>query len=63
MPLRHQHILSEEAENIYPLFVLFAESPERIKRGLKDAYLPFVIQSLDGPVEADLSEEICSSQE
>lgn len=63
MPLRHQHILSEEAENIYPLFVLFAESPERIKRGLKDAYLPFVVQSLDGPVEAELSEEIYSGQE
>ncbi|MCT7950292.1 hypothetical protein NG798_10875 [Ancylothrix sp. C2] len=63
MPLRHQHILSEEAENIYPLFVLFAETPERIKRGLKDAYLPFVVQSLDLPVEPELSEEIYSGQE
>lgn len=62
MPLRHQHILSEEAENIYPLFVLFPETPERIKRGLSEAYLPFVVW-LDAPVESELSEEIYSGQE
>lgn len=62
MPLRHQHILSEEAENIYPLFVLFPETPERIKRGLNEAYLPFVVW-FNAPVESELSEEIYSGQE
>ena len=61
MPPRYKHVLSEEAENIYPLFVLFAETPERIKRGLAGAYLPFVVQSLDPVVEEEappaLSEE------
>ncbi|VEP12943.1 conserved hypothetical protein [Hyella patelloides LEGE 07179] len=43
MPLGEEHILSEAAEKIYPLFVLFDSSPERIKQGLKGAGLPFVI--------------------
>lgn len=53
MPPRYKHVLSEEAENIHPLFVLFAETPERIKRGLAGAYLPFVVQSLDPIVEEE----------
>ena len=44
-PLRYQHMLNEGADKIYPLFVLFNESPERIKRGLSSAHLPFVIQT------------------
>lgn len=44
LPLRYKHILSEGADNTYPLFVVFEETPERIKRGLKGAFLPFVIQ-------------------
>lgn len=44
-PLRYQHILNEGADKIYPLFVLFNESPERIRRGLSGAQLPFVIQT------------------
>ncbi len=44
-PLRYQHMLSEGADKIYPLFVLFNESPERISRGLSGAHLPFVIQN------------------
>jgi hypothetical protein len=42
MPFRYRHILSEGAESTYPLFVIFEGTPERIKRGLKGAYLPFV---------------------
>ena len=44
-PLRYQHMLNEGADKIYPLFVLFNESPERIRRGLSGAHLPFVIQT------------------
>jgi hypothetical protein len=44
-PFRYQHMLTEGAEKVYPLFVLFNESPERIRRGLQGAHLPFVIQN------------------
>lgn len=46
MPRPHQHILSEGAEATHPLFVIFPETPERIRRGLRGAYLPFVIQTV-----------------
>lgn len=51
MPLRHKHVLSEGAEAIYPLFVAFEETPERIKRGLTGAYLPFVVRSTDSSLD------------
>lgn len=44
MPSHYQHILSEGTENIYPLFAIFAETPDRIKRGLLGARLPFITQ-------------------
>jgi hypothetical protein len=47
MPPRHEHILSEGAEKIYPLFVLFEGTLKRIKRGLTGANLPFVTQNLE----------------
>lgn len=45
MPLRYQHIFSEGANSIYPLFIIFSETPERIKRGLQGACLPFISQT------------------
>ncbi|BAY74760.1 hypothetical protein NIES25_11740 [Nostoc linckia NIES-25] len=45
MPLRHSHILSEGANSIYPLFVVFSETSERIQRGLVGAELPFIMQA------------------
>jgi hypothetical protein len=47
MPSRYQHVLSEASDEIYPLFVVFPETPERIRRGLRGASLPFVIQRVD----------------
>ena len=44
MPDRHRHILSEGSDEVHPLFVLFAETPERIQRGLRGASLPFIVQ-------------------
>lgn len=44
MPLRYRHILSEGADETYPLFVTLPETPDRIQRGLKGAYLPFVTE-------------------
>jgi hypothetical protein len=63
MPQRYRYILSEGAEQIYPLFVVFAETQERIKRGLKGAALPFVVQTLGSSVEEEPSEEIFTSQQ
>ncbi len=45
MPRCDEHMLSEGAAQIYPFFVLFENSPERIKKGLQGACLPFVIQT------------------
>ncbi|MDZ7960536.1 MAG: hypothetical protein RMY34_22085 [Aulosira sp. DedQUE10] len=44
MPERHYHILSEGANTVYPLFVVFSETSERIQRGLVGAELPFIMQ-------------------
>jgi hypothetical protein len=46
LPKRHQHLLSEGADDIHPLFVLFPETPERVRRGLRGACLPFVVQTV-----------------
>ena len=43
MPQYYRHIISEGAEHLYPLFVLFSQTPEYIKQGLIGAHLPFVI--------------------
>ena len=61
-PLRHQHLLTEGADKIYPLFVLSQDSPDRIRRGLKGAHLPCITQqvlSKEGVVE-DLFPHHCS---
>ncbi|MEB3293529.1 MAG: hypothetical protein VKJ24_10245 [Synechococcales bacterium] len=52
LPLRYQHILNEGADKLYPLFVLFDQSPERIIRGMKGAHLPYVVQTI-AQVEAN----------
>lgn len=57
MPLRHSHILSEGADIVYPLFVVFSETSERIQRGLRGAELPFVIQAPYSPVDEARKEE------
>ena len=56
MPQVHKHIYSQEAEEIYPLFVLFSETPERVKRGLMGANLPFVIQSTYDSLEVEVEQ-------
>ncbi|MBW4664023.1 MAG: hypothetical protein KME01_07460 [Chroococcus sp. CMT-3BRIN-NPC107] len=59
MPPRHKHIFSEGAIAIHPLFVVFPETPERIKKGLLGANLPFVPQvvAADDEEIAELSRE------
>jgi hypothetical protein len=45
MPPKEKHLFSEAAEQIYPLFVMFEQTSELIKRGLAGAGLPFVISN------------------
>lgn len=71
MPPRHQHILSEGADETRPLFVLFPETPDRIRRGLRGAHLPFVVQAAYAPEDESeiidlfdpLSSEIMGAEE
>ncbi|AFZ14907.1 hypothetical protein Cri9333_4106 [Crinalium epipsammum PCC 9333] len=56
MPSAHQHIFSEASEQIDPLFVLFPETPERIKKGLIGANLPFVIQAAVERIEEEMAD-------
>lgn len=60
MPLRHAHILNEGADKTYPLFVVFDATPERIKRGLKGACLPFVTQTLTMEPEEEPAQPLAS---
>ncbi|GAB4244927.1 MAG: hypothetical protein Kow0049_34870 [Stanieria sp.] len=51
MPPTEQHLFSEAAEQIYPLFVVFEQTLDRIKQGLAGAGLPFIMgtsQTLTG---------------
>lgn len=58
MPTRYQHILSEGVERIYPLFVVFPETPERIRRGLLGASLPFVMHVPDTITQEETLESL-----
>lgn len=52
MPEQESHMLSDTAEQIYPLFVIFPETPDRIAKGLQGANLPFIVQ-MQSPSESD----------
>jgi len=61
MPPQHRHVFGEGAGQgeIYPLFVIFPDTPERIKRGLKGAGLPFIVHPVPSAdydyIDADIS--------
>jgi hypothetical protein len=57
MPPQEQHMFSEGADTIHPLFVVFEKTAPRIKKGLKGACLPMVIQN-DAPILNDESLEL-----
>jgi hypothetical protein len=62
MPASEEHMFSEPPEHIHPLFVVFEETPERIKRGLIGASLPFIVESPD-LVNSEKRSEVLSAQE
>nr|WP_242032818.1 hypothetical protein [Oscillatoria sp. FACHB-1406] len=55
MPPQQEHLISEGSERIYPLFVLFEETPDRIARGLGGASLPFIVHTFpeNSPLPSD----------
>ncbi len=55
LPPRYRHIFGEGADNTYPLFVVFDDSADRIKRGLKGNYLPFVVARSQQDATADVT--------
>ena len=55
MPQYYRHIISEGAEHLYPLFVLFSQTDERIKKGLAGAHLPCVIAAVHQTSVAELN--------
>ncbi len=57
MPPRHSHILNEGTNKIYPLFVVFSETPERIKRGLVGSEIPFIVQASELLLDEERKEE------
>ncbi len=44
LPPRYKHLLSDGAEDVLPLFLLFDDTPIRVLRGLRGAALPYVVQ-------------------
>jgi hypothetical protein len=58
MPPRYKHVLSEGASRIYPLFVVFPETAERIQRGLMGASLPFVVKIPDTVTQEEALETL-----
>jgi hypothetical protein len=56
MPHRYKHILNEAADDTYPLFVTFQNTPDRIRRGLRGAGLPYLVQHVDAVEELDIGE-------
>ena len=47
MPPNEQHMISEAAESINPLFVVFTGTSDRIKQGLAGAGFPYIVRSMD----------------
>ena len=58
MPPTEQHMFGEAAESIYPLFVVFEGTSDRIKQGLAGASLPFVVQAFHLLAEAQVNEMV-----
>lgn len=61
MPRYAQHMLSEGSDKIYPLFILFTETPDRIKQGLAGASLPFVVRQSESDTEETINSFVSSS--
>jgi hypothetical protein len=55
VPNYYRHLISESTDRLYPLFVLFSETPAHISQGLKGAHLPFIIDRDRDEIATELS--------
>ncbi|MGL5032370.1 MAG: hypothetical protein ACRC6M_01045 [Microcystaceae cyanobacterium] len=62
MPTEHQHMFSEGAEEVCPLFILFAQTPSYIKKGLEGASLPYLVQPSPTEIQEPISELILGDE-
>ncbi len=58
MPPSEQHMFSEGTDSIHPLFVVFEKTPQRIKKGLAGACLPYIIQSFMSEETQEITEMV-----
>jgi len=58
MPLQEQHMLSEGGDQVFPLFIILDQTPERIKKGLEGANLPYIIYDSKSLIQDESLEEI-----
>lgn len=63
LPHRYEHLIAEGSEQIYPLFVVFPETPERIQRGLAGASLPYIVHQLPEMADETAQWELASDGE
>ncbi|MEM8642599.1 MAG: hypothetical protein AAGG51_27845 [Cyanobacteria bacterium P01_G01_bin.54] len=63
LPHYYEHLIAEGSEQVYPLFVIFPDTPERIGRGLAGASLPHIVQSLPPVSEPDFAWDTLSDSE
>jgi hypothetical protein len=54
MPPTEQHMISEAAEAINPLFVVFEATSDRLKQGLAGAGFPYIVRALDFAIEPEI---------
>jgi hypothetical protein len=50
MPTTEEHMFSDVAEEIRPLFIIFPQTPERIRKGLTGASLPYIEYTPESPI-------------
>lgn len=53
MPPQEQHMFSESAEEICPLFILLEHTPPHVQKGLAGACLPYLIQAGGGEYQPE----------
>ncbi|PSN10616.1 hypothetical protein C7271_25750 [filamentous cyanobacterium CCP5] len=58
LPKRLEHLLSDGADDSFPLFVAFPQTPHRIIQGLQGAALPVVVYPFDAPVPQEESAQV-----
>jgi hypothetical protein len=62
-PNYYRQIMTEGSDRLYPLFVLYPDSDQRLARGLRGAHLPFVISNLLGNLSVAAENNLLISED